>query len=283
MAAYWAEALDPPPARLPLPTEQSPPGQEHVAGRGHIFTMPEGVTSKIKAFAKANKTTPYTVILAGLYTLLYRYTQQREIAVGTPVFGRSTSKFRRVVGDFVNTVVMQANIEPDISFQDHLARVKESTERSLAHQDYPFGLLVEQIAPHRNNADNPLIQTLLVFQRIPSRMADVMALMSGRSDLVIDFAGIEMRGSDIHWFHRPGEIDLNFDLIDFETTIRGILRYNTDLFTPEIAEQLATHLVEILSFGCAKPDTILNHFPLLSTEEEERLLVTWNQTAVPLL
>ena len=156
---YWEKKLGGDLPVLNLPTDKPRPPVQTYNGASVRFHLSEQLTKNLKQLAKQEKVTLYTLLLAVYNVLLYRYTGQEDILVGTPTSGRTRSEFVSLVGYFVDPVVMRANLIGNPSFSDFLSQIRHTAIAALAHQDFPFALLVERLQPDRELSHSPIFQT----------------------------------------------------------------------------------------------------------------------------
>src|SRR6266704_3178965 len=163
--AYWRQELAGELPMLNLPLDRPRPPVQTYRGASCTFELGEELSKQLKALANAEKTTLYTILLAAFQTLLYRYTAQDDILIGTTTLGRSRAELEKIVGYVANPVVLRANLSGNPTFKELLGRVRQTVIGALEHQDYPFPLLVERLQPKRDASYSPLFQTLFVLDR----------------------------------------------------------------------------------------------------------------------
>ena len=261
--AYWREALRGAPPALELPTDRPrPPVQSY---RGALLEREIGkrLTTELKELSRRQGGTLYMTLLAAFKTLLYRYTGQEEIVVGTPIANRNRMEVENLIGFFVNTLVLRTNLSADLTFSQLLTRVRDVTLGAFAHQDVPFEKLVEELQPERDMSRTPLFQVMFSLQNapLPSRqLGDVL-----------------MRLTDDET--KSAQFDLTCDLMERDDAIVCALEFNTDLFDRETAGRMLGHYLKLLEEVAADPHRPLPELPVLTEAEREQLLVEWNDTA----
>ncbi|HEX8354146.1 MAG TPA: amino acid adenylation domain-containing protein, partial [Pyrinomonadaceae bacterium] len=261
--AYWREALGGAPPALVMPTDRPrPPVQSY---RGAMIEREIGpeLTRGLKELGRGQGVTLYMTLLAAFKTLLYRYTGQEDVVVGTPIANRNRVEVENLIGFFVNTLVLRTRLAPDLTFAQLLGRVREVALGAFAHQDVPFEKLVEELQPERDTSRTPLFQVMFSLQNapLPSRqLGDVL-----------------MRLTDDET--KTAQFDLTIDLMERDDAIVCSLEFNTDLFDRETAERMLGHYLRLLEEVAADPHRPLAVLPLLTEREREQLLVTWNDTA----
>src|SRR6185436_4387668 len=161
--AWWREQLSGAPPALELPADRPRPPMP--SGRGNVETViiEEDVTTALSALARRRRTTPYMTLMAAWKTLLFRYTGQTDLLVGTPIANRNRAEIEDLIGFFVNTLVLRTDLSGDPTFVDVVDQVREVTLGAYARQDLPFDRLVEELAPERSLSHNPLFQVVFVL------------------------------------------------------------------------------------------------------------------------
>src|SRR5205814_2359209 len=158
--AYWREQLASAPLVLELPTDKPrPPLQSHRGARVRGALSPE-LTKALKELGRREGLTLFMVLLAGLDLLLYRYTGQRDILVGTSSGNRSRPETEGLIGFFINSLVLRVGISEELTARELLARVREVCLGAYAHEDLPFERLVQELAPEPDPSRSPLFQVI---------------------------------------------------------------------------------------------------------------------------
>jgi len=261
---YWQKQLS---GELPivnLPTDRPRPPVQSYRGETHIFRLNEELIRGLGEVARATGTTLYKLMLAAYFALLYRYTDQEDILVGTPMLGRPGREFKGVVGYFVNSVVLRASLSGNLTFKDLLAQLSSTVKEAQRHQDYPFSLLVEKLQPQRDPSRSPLFQVSFTWQK--QRWCQ-----SGKE------LGFKMEPYPLG--HQPGaSFDLDLMVMEIGEVIQVCWQYNTDLFDGATIARMAGHFQTLLEGIVANPDRRLSELPLLTATERHQLLVEWNDT-----
>ncbi|MEV6948864.1 amino acid adenylation domain-containing protein [Streptomyces sp. NPDC051172] len=255
--AYWRERLAGAPALLDLPTDRPRPAVASYTGAEHRFTVDAATSARLRELARAEHTTLFMVLTAAYQVLLARWSGQSDICLGTPVSGRTHSELDRLIGYFVNTVVLRGHIGDELTFRQIMADARTATLEAFAHQDVPFERLVDALAPDRSLSHHPLFQTMLSYQSAtdahPVRLPD----------LVVEDHPVP--GTD-------AKFDLTLELVEGPDTIEATLGYRTDLFEAATAQRLAARFLRLLSALAADPDAPIGDFCLLLPREEQHLL-----------
>lgn len=265
LLSYWQEQLSGEIKTLDLPVDRPRPPKRSFAGASLALNLDEGLTSRLKELSKAEDVTLYVTLLAAYQTLLHRYTNQETVLVGTPTFGRSQAEFARVIGHFVNPVVLRGDFGGDPSFREFLRRVRSTVLAALEHQDYPFPLLVDRLQPARDLSRTPIFQAFFVLQRLHGfgEMAELFKL--GESDTVVKFGGLEL--SPFPMAQQEGQFDLKLEMAEVSSSLFGVLQYDTDMFDAATMSRMATHFQTLLESIVNSPDQRVSSLKFLSDAE----------------
>ncbi|WP_143265067.1 condensation domain-containing protein, partial [Amycolatopsis lexingtonensis] len=257
--AHWKRQLDGV-TPLDLPTDHPRPPTKGTAGAVTEFAVPDDVFHRLAELARTTETTLFTVLLAACQALFQRYSRQDDIALGTVVQGRDRPELQRVVGFFVNTVVLRSTVDPERPFTEHLTTAKQTVLDAFAHDDVPFDELVEA---GRDPGRNPLF--------------DVMVLLHTATGGGMSLPGLAVEAVGV------GRDSSNFDLtVEFEESggkLAGLVEYSTELFDAATIDRLTTHLVRLLTAIAADPSRPIADLPLL-TDAEERRLLAWGSSTL---
>src|SRR5215210_4539118 len=259
---YWKEQL----AELPvleLPTDHPRPAVQTHRGARQELVLPESLTQALKELSRQEGTTLFMVLLGALQVLLSRYSGQEDIAIGTPIAGRTRAETEELIGFFVNTLVLRTDLSGDPSFREVLSRVREVALGAYDHQDLPFEKLVEELQPERDLSRVPLSQVFFALQNVPQEALKL-------PNLLLEQQKVESG---------TVKYDLSFFLFEEEQGLKGRLVYNAGLFDGSTIERMVGHLQTLLRSIAADPDRRLSELPLLSEAERHQLLFEWNDTA----
>jgi amino acid adenylation domain-containing protein len=263
--AYWREQLADAPGLLELPTDRPRPAAPGFEGRTVRFSFPEELSRRALALAAELRCSPFMLLLAAFDALLYRYTGQEDVLLGTPVANRNWSDLEPLIGFFVNTLVLRARPRPDLSFAALAEEVRAAALEAFARQDVPFEKLLEELQPERSASVTPLFQIMLVFQNAPA----------GR----LEIPGLKLEGVPVE--SETSKLDLTLHLAEEEGRLRGALVYRAELFDAPTVRRLAAHLETLLAGAVADPLTSLADLPLLSPAERQQAVVEWNDSGSP--
>jgi amino acid adenylation domain-containing protein len=261
--SYWRQRLAGAPPLLDLPADRPRPAVQRFRGRNLQRFLAEDLAKGLNALCRAEGATPFMALLAGFQALLHRYTGRLDVVVGTPVAGRDRLETENLIGFFLNTLVMRADLGGDPDVPELLRRTREMAVGAYAHQDLPFEKLVEELAPERNLSHAPLFQVMLVFQSAPRELPEYHGVTFSPVELDTDSAKFDLT---LNARETPGGIVLSW-------------LYNRDLFDAATIARLSDHLETLLAGAVAEPARRLSELPLLTPAEEQQLL-DWNNTAV---
>jgi amino acid adenylation domain-containing protein/non-ribosomal peptide synthase protein (TIGR01720 family) len=259
---YWQTQLANAPTLLELPTDRPRPSVQGWQGATHSFILSLELTEAIASLSQHERVTPFMLLLAAFDILLYRYTGQMDILVGSPISNRNRSEIEGLIGSFINTLVFRANLSGNPSFRELLARVREVSLGAYAHQDLPFELLIEALQLERDLSYSPLFQVMFVLQNAPASDLEL-------PDLTLSAV---KTGSQVSTF------DLTLSMEQTDEGLLGSWEYSTDLFDAATIARMTQHFQTLLDGIVAQPDLPIARLPLLTLAEERQLLHEWNDT-----
>ncbi|MEH1791282.1 amino acid adenylation domain-containing protein [Nostoc sp.] len=262
--SYWEKQLANAPTFLPLPTDRSRPAVQTFNGSYQVFTLSVELTQRLLQLSQQQGATLFMTLLAAYNTLLYRYTGQEDILVGTPIAGRDRTELEGLIGFFVNTLVMRTNLAENPTFNELLPRIREMALSAYSHQDLPFEMLVEALQPERDLSHTPLFQVMFVLLNAP--MSEIELTELSVSGLPIGIT--------------TAKFDLTLSMENTPNGLFGWWEYNTDLFDSSTIERMTGHFLTLLEAIVANPSERISQLPMLTTSEQQQLLVEWNNTQV---
>ncbi|MEG4277135.1 amino acid adenylation domain-containing protein [Microcoleus sp. MON1_C1] len=262
--AYWKQQLSGSLPILNLPTDFPRPAVQTFQGARQTWELPKDLSLVLVQVGQQEKATLFMTLLAAFKTLLYRYTGQTDILVGSPIANRNRSDIESLIGFFVNTLVLRSDLNGNPTFRELLRSVREVALGAYAHQDVPIEKLVEELQPERDLSYSPLFQV-------------GFALQNGLTQ-TLELPGLTLNS------HEIDTGTANFDLMLFlEETDRGLTatwEYSTSLFQPSTIARMHGHFQILLEGIIANPDTRISELPLLSDRDRHQLLIEWNNTQV---
>ena len=263
--AYWKQQLADLPM-LEIPTDYPRPPVQTYHGAWASFALPRDLSTALNQLSRRERCTLFMTLLAAFQTLLSRYTGQDDVAVGSPIAGRTRVETEGLIGFFVNTLVLRADLSGNPTFRDFLHRVREVALEAYTHQDLPFEKLVEELQPTRVLNRNPLFQALLTLQNAPMQSLEIPGLTAS-------FVPLE---------RVTAKFDLSLSMTDTASGLTGSLAYNTDLFAATTIQRLIHHWQSLLEGIVAHPEQPIAVLPLLTPAEQQQLLIDWQGPTVAL-
>jgi amino acid adenylation domain-containing protein len=263
--AVWRQRLaDVPPLRLPTDRPRRLPA----SSRGGLVTivLPAAEQAAAEAFARRSGATLFMTALAAFQALLARYAEQDDLAVGTVAANRDRQEIAGLIGFFVSTLALRADLGGDPPFDEILARTKRTTLEAFAHQALPFEKLVAELRPERNLARTPLFQVMLILQNAPEGVLEAPGLRIA--------PGQELRD-------RPVEFEQTWSLRPVPAGLELAVEYARDLYDEATIERMAGHFRRLLAGGVADPSRRLSELPLLDPAEERQILEEWSRGRPP--
>ncbi|MHC2831692.1 amino acid adenylation domain-containing protein [Bacillus sp. F9_6S_D1_P_5] len=261
---YWKQRLSGILPVLQLPIDKPRPPVQRFHGAIHEFVISQDLSKRIKELSHKFGMTTFMTLLAALNTLLYRYSGQEDILIGSPIANRNSTEIEGLMGFFVNTLVMRTELSNNPRFTELMEQVRRVSLEAYAHQDIPFEKLVQELHPERNQSYSPLFQVMFVMQ----------------SSL---FKEEKIPGLNIcqHTFDTEmSKFDLTLFVTEVENGLQASLEYNTDLFDKVTIERMAEHFCCLLRSISSDPQQRLSEISLLTETERELMLINWNNTQV---
>ncbi|ACB52418.1 peptide synthetase [Crocosphaera subtropica ATCC 51142] len=254
---YWREKLRNNPPILQLPTDFPRPPIQTFQGTTEEFFLSLELSNTLKKVSRQAGTTLFMTLLAAFKVLLYRYTGQDDILVGSTVANRNRTEIENLIGLFVNNLVFRTEITSNISFWDFLTQVKEVALGAYAHQDLPFEYLVEVLQPERNLSHNPLFQVMFILHNTPSEK--------------VRLPGLSL--NTLSWENQTSRFDLSLDMYETSSGLRGVFEYNTGLFKGTTIKRLIKHFKTLLQEIVNAPEEKISQLNLLTSSEQKELFI----------
>jgi hypothetical protein len=258
LLSYWQQQLGGQLPVLQLPTDMPRPKVQTFNGARQCLVLPKSFSEQLKALYQREGITLFMILLAGFKTLLYWYTGQEDIVIGTDIANRNQPEIRGIIGFFVNQLVLRTDLSRNPSFRELLERVREVTLEAYSHQDLPFDKLVDALNPVRHTARSPLFQIKLILE---NTQAPALQL----SNLTIKPLEVEKKTT---------QLDLLWEITETQQGIVAALEYNTDLFYAPTIARMLKHFETLLNQVVAKPTAKLNELiELLSAVDKQEELI----------
>ena len=259
---YWSDELADAPSLLELPTDFARPAVQSHAGARVPIRLPDELKQKLVELARAEGVSLYSLLLTAVQSVLYRYTGQHDICVGSTVTNRDRPETQNLIGLFVNNLVFRAHIEGEDRFRDLVNQTHLKVINGLKNQHVPFEQMVETLKVERQMAHNPLFQVTFLLRPEQTRTESVAA--------DVEFVPVDAE-------YVSSRFDLSIDLVETADGFSGFIEFRTDLFRSHTIERLVQHLETFLNAVALQPNTPVGKIPLLTDTEQDRLR-EWNQT-----
>ncbi|MBO9732436.1 MAG: amino acid adenylation domain-containing protein [Chitinophaga sp.] len=259
---YWKKQLEGV-AVLQLPADYKRPPIQSTRGARKEFKLDQQLAAALRKLARQQDATMFMALLAAFKVLLYRYSGQNDICVGSPIAGRAEREVKDLVGFFVNTLALRSQLTDDLLFTDLLQQVKEVTLAAYEHQDVPFEKIVEAVVKNRDMSSTPVFQVMFALQNIPE--------------------GTDLTLGDVQLFteeikHDTAKLDLTLNLREGPEGLTGILEYGVDVFSAATIERMIANYEQLLKAIVKSPSTAIGSLPVISESEEQLLLDVFNAT-----
>jgi amino acid adenylation domain-containing protein len=256
---YWSAQLAGV-ATLELPTDRPRPAVSSQRGGERAALLPRPVLDALRALGRQEGATLYMTLLAAFQVLLNRYSGQCDIAVGSPIAGRTRAELEDLIGFFVNTLVLRGDLAGDPPFRELLHRTRRAAIEAFTHQDLPFEKLLSVLHPDRATGRSPLFQVMFVLQNAP-----LPALHS--PELVL---------TPLDSISGTAKFDLTLFALEAAEGLRLIMEYSAELFEPDTVDRMLAHYQVLLEGIVARPDQPIGSLPMLTESERRQMLVQWN-------
>lgn len=269
---FWKAQLNDMPSLLELPCDRSRPSQQTFVGSSYQLSIPKALSDKLKQLSQDHSVSLFMTLQAVFAMLLNRYTNQNDIAVGTPIANRNKQELEKLMGFFVNTLVLRNQFSQDMTFIDFLGQTRDMVLASFDNQDIPFEMLVDELCPQRTISHSPLFQVMFVLQNAPSSESSRETALN-RVSLNSDVLGVAAQ-DDLGLAH----FDLTLGLTETKDGLKGEFEYNVDLFDETSIARLANHYITLLESVVSNPEQSISQLPILSDSERNEQLQQWNNT-----
>ena len=261
---FWKQELSGAPALLELPTDRPRPLSQSFRGRRILHRIPGEQLAALKAFARREGSTLFSVLLSAWQVLLHRYSGQDDILIGSAAANRPMPEFESIVGCLANTFVLRGRTEGNPTFKDYLRQNKTTVVQSLEHQGLPFDLLVEALNPARSTSHTPIFQAFFTLMSFPMPDSSVPGLRLSPFITSADVA----------------RFDLALDTIEHEGELKAFYEFSTDLFDDATIHRLHDHYQRLLAAVVDAPETPIDAIDFVGPAERQTLIEDFNQTAL---
>ncbi len=259
---FWRETIGLNPPALELPFDHPRPAVQTFNGKSISIRLNPETSAALKKLSQKEGATPFMTLLAAFQTLLHRYSGQEEILVGSPIANRNRSETEKLIGFFVNNIVLKSDFYDDPEFTDLLRRVRETTLNAYAHQDVPFEQIVDALQTERALSHSPIFQVMFVMQNLPQSFFELPGLTMRSAEEETGSAKFDL---SLIVNEGPDHFSFNFE-------------FNTDLFEEETVRRMQRHFVTLLEGIVSNPEQKVSTLPIIPPEEEQKIIFEWNQT-----
>ncbi|NWD26683.1 amino acid adenylation domain-containing protein, partial [Pseudomonas yamanorum] len=264
---YWTARLGGDQPVLELPLDRPRPALQSHRGARLDIALPPALGQALQGLAREQGVTLFMVLLASFQVLLHRYSAQRDIRIGVPVANRHRSETERLIGFFVNTQVLSAEVDAQSGFDHLLQQARQVALEAQEHQDLPFEQLVEALAPARDLSRSPLFQVLYNHQTAARRNQPPRQV-----------CGLSFEGLD--WDTHTSQFDLTLETYEDAQALNASLTYATDLFDAGTVERMARHWCSLLQGIVEQPRARIAELAMLTDNERLSTLQQWNADAL---
>ncbi|MGB3189383.1 MAG: amino acid adenylation domain-containing protein, partial [Limnoraphis sp.] len=253
---YWKQQLADAPDLLQLPCDRPRPPIQTYRGHTQNFALDKQLTQQLEKLSKDSGSTLFMTLLAAFAMLLFRYSGQEDLLIGSPIANRNRPEIEPLIGFFVNTLVLRTCLQDNPSFAELLQQVRDLTLEAYNHQDIPFEQVVEALQPERSLSYSPVFQVMFVLQNIPM--------------CPLELPGVSL--TPLRLETQTAKFDLLLSIEETETGLLGSWEYSTELFEALTIAQMAGHFQSLLTAIVANPQQKIEQFPLLNPVERQQLL-----------
>ncbi|MEM1368005.1 MAG: amino acid adenylation domain-containing protein [Cyanobacteria bacterium P01_H01_bin.15] len=258
--AYWHQQLANMPAMLELPTDRPRPEVKSNVGRRAGLCLDADLTRRLKSFSREQDCSLLMTLMAIFQVLLFRYSGQIDIAVGTPVSNRHRAEVEPLLGPFTNTLVIRSQITQSLSFNDFLQQIKQTIIGAYHHQDVPFEQLLQSLKLEQSWGFTPIFQAFFALQPRAEVERNWCSLASD-SDIAIFDISLHLHEGD-------------------DEQLTGYWSYRSDLFDQATIERMSGHFRQLIQGILTTPTQAIATLPLLTDAERQQILFEWNGTTV---
>ncbi|MFZ0417788.1 MAG: amino acid adenylation domain-containing protein [Candidatus Sulfotelmatobacter sp.] len=260
---YWRHQLAGELPSLQLPTSRTRPAMQTFGGAMRTFSLPASLSDAVRQLSRQEGTTLYMTLLAAFNVLLQRYSGQEDILIGSNTAGRNYAGSEKLLGYFLNTIVLRTDLSGSPTFRQALDRVRRTTVDALSNDEAPLDRLVAELHPQRDVNRNPLFQVLFSLEPPVTNVEP----------------GWDITCIDVETGTTKFELCLVLDDRPEGLLCRFI--YNTGLFDDDAILHMGSHWQTLLESIVADPGQPISKLPLLTHAERHKILVDWNDTAKP--
>ena len=263
---YWKETLRDSPRLLDMPGGRARPRSMSYRGARKRFSMGPALTQSARDCSRRENISMFTLFIAALDTLLYRYTGSEDVLLGLPLANRDREELQSVIGFLVQVQVLRTRLSRDMTFRDLAARVGKDVSESYAQRSPPFDHIASAVQSESHESHSPLVQIIVNWRERDQQSSFIAMEGLAVESLVAETGTLKF--------------DLSFILTEGQDDVWLEMEYNTDLFNADRIHRMVEHYRTLLASAAADPGRKLNELTLLPQAEREKIIVEWNQTAM---
>jgi amino acid adenylation domain-containing protein len=257
---FWLEKLKSVPAQTELFPDAPRPGEQRYIGAAYEFAFPPELSELVARAVQTYKVSPFVLLVSAFAALVYRYTGQSDIVLGSPNANRTKREWEPLIGCFINPMALRMQISPTASFEELLRHVQEVVLEAHAHGDIPFDQIIQSLHLQRDLSRNPIFQMLFqVFTPTPLSLPNLSV-------------------TPVSIASQFTEMDLQFFVSEEAGSFSGKIIYSTDLFAEGTIAQLAEHFLNFTRSALQLPRQAIGQLSLLSADDFQRQIFEWNRT-----
>ena len=260
--SYWRQKLAGINPVSPLPTDRPRPAVQSFRGSVEKFKLNQNLAQKLRRLSQQSGATLFMTLLSAFFVLLYRYSSESDLVIGSAIANRNRVEIEPLIGFFANILVLRSQCSDEATFAELLTHVKQTIQEAYTHQDLPFEKLVEELLPERNLSYNPLVQVMFALQNAQKEFWNLPGLKVTQTEESIITVTMDL---EVHFWELPSGYE-------------GYFIYNTDLFDRATITQMMEHFQTLLEAIVANPQQKLSQLPLLTAREQQQILHEWNKT-----
>jgi Condensation domain len=254
---YWKQQLSGNISILELPTDKPRPVTQTFTGKKHNLALSEHVGIAVKNLGQSEGVTLFLTLLTVFEILLYSWSNQEDIIIGTPVIGRYHPETQKLIGFFINTLVLRTDLSGNPTFRELLKRVKKVVLEAYDHQDVPFEKLVEELQPKRNLSYNPLFQVMFIFQNTS----------------IASIKQPELKWEPQEIDNGTSKFDLKLNIWESSAGFQGSFEYKTDLFESTTISRIASNFEVLLQAIISQPNIRIQELTeVVKTVEKQQII-----------
>ncbi|MBN2444752.1 MAG: amino acid adenylation domain-containing protein [Spirochaetales bacterium] len=274
---YWMRKLAGDLPVLSVPSDFSKTKRIRNRGQWKSYAIDARITESLHNLAREKNTTLYVLLLSAYYILLYNYTRQEDIIVGTISSGRNKAEFEANIGNYINQLPIRINVNPEMSFHELLDEVKTTLLESIEHGEYPFTLMVEKRVTQRVYDTNPIFQTMCVLQRSQvGELKNLPLFMLGDEKVKMNLGSLSLEPIKIS--QMEGDLDLYYEWFLIDDRLECACHYNPSVFLEKTISRMTSHYVNILESIINGPEKKICNFDLITEKEKNQILNDFNDT-----